>query len=198
MQNFNTRLTFALLMTIFLILAVVVGFYVYNFHDSGMSNKSGDWGTLGDYFGGILNPIISTITLFFVAKTYMTQRNELIETKKEMDKIDKARESSTNAQVSLAASYLKQIQISAKLTKIQLTSSKIDFCYKNITIFQGEINRVTISLNNNRAFYDLHGNQLYSDGEQKKYRDKMILNIQKEQEQITLLQKQMDIQSSGD
>lgn len=38
-------------------------FYVENFQDFNLSKNPADWGVLGDYFGGILNPIISLLTL---------------------------------------------------------------------------------------------------------------------------------------
>lgn len=38
-------------------------FYINDFHDLPRSSNPSDWGTFGDFFGGILNPIISLLTL---------------------------------------------------------------------------------------------------------------------------------------
>lgn len=38
-------------------------FYIKNFQNFDLSKSPADWGVLGDYFGGILNPIISLLTL---------------------------------------------------------------------------------------------------------------------------------------
>lgn len=59
------------------IIAVLAGtllfFYFVNFfgvhHQHLPSGDSGDWGTLGDFFGGILNPIVGIVGLVFLAKT---------------------------------------------------------------------------------------------------------------------------------
>ncbi len=38
-------------------------YYVNDFHELPRSSKPSDWGTFGDFFGGILNPILSLLTL---------------------------------------------------------------------------------------------------------------------------------------
>lgn len=51
--------------TLFVIVAIAapIFFYVKDFHSLQRSTNPADWGTFGDYFGGILNPIISLLTL---------------------------------------------------------------------------------------------------------------------------------------
>lgn len=59
-----------------------VGSYIYNFRGHSISDDPAQWGQVGDYFGGILNPIISLISL--IVLTYLSisvsriedQRNE--------------------------------------------------------------------------------------------------------------------------
>jgi large-conductance mechanosensitive channel len=60
---------------------VIVGFYFFNFHN-GFSKENGDWGTFGDYVGGILNPIIAAFAFYLIDKTYELQKRELEETRK--------------------------------------------------------------------------------------------------------------------
>ncbi|MHC6655524.1 hypothetical protein [Aeromonas salmonicida] len=83
--------------------------YIINFHDHSLSNDPANWGVLGDYFGGVINPILSFATLIFVAMTYITQKAELSKAKQSAERADELREISTNAQISLARSYVKQI-----------------------------------------------------------------------------------------
>src|SRR5690242_15725828 len=47
---------------IILILTVPLA-YIINFFSHPISDKSVDWGTFGDFVGGILNPIIGLLTL---------------------------------------------------------------------------------------------------------------------------------------
>jgi uncharacterized membrane protein len=51
-----------------LLLAYSVNFFGVH-HQHLPSGDSGDWGTLGDFFGGILNPIVGIVGLVFLAKT---------------------------------------------------------------------------------------------------------------------------------
>lgn len=51
------------LIIIAIIIATIPLFYVINFFSFPISKNSADWGTFGDFIGGILNPIISLLTL---------------------------------------------------------------------------------------------------------------------------------------
>jgi hypothetical protein len=46
-----------------LLVLLVVFFYICNFKNQDISDKSSDWGTFGDYIGGILNPLIGIMNL---------------------------------------------------------------------------------------------------------------------------------------
>lgn len=54
---------FGVLILVILAIAAPIYFYVKDFHSLQRSTNPADWGTFGDYFGGILNPIISLLTL---------------------------------------------------------------------------------------------------------------------------------------
>ncbi len=60
----NSRLLIKIVWTITtLIILTVVILFIFNFHKQQLSNSTEQWGQTGDYFGGILNPIISLINL---------------------------------------------------------------------------------------------------------------------------------------
>lgn len=61
-KNIRLLITLATIIAILLI-ASPIYFYVKDFHSLQRSTNPADWGTFGDYFGGILNPIISFLTL---------------------------------------------------------------------------------------------------------------------------------------
>lgn len=46
-----------------LLIAAPIYYYVKDFHDLSRSSDPAVWGTFGDFFGGVLNPIISLLTL---------------------------------------------------------------------------------------------------------------------------------------
>ncbi|HCE93285.1 MAG TPA: hypothetical protein DEV74_12410 [Acidovorax sp.] len=63
------------------LLGLVLGAYVLWFSSQGISTNPSDWGTLGDYFGGLMNPLISFATLLVAYAVWKLQRVELDETK---------------------------------------------------------------------------------------------------------------------
>jgi hypothetical protein len=55
---------FRWLMGVTVVLTIVpLVFYLYKFDSFTLSSDHADWGTFGDYFGGILNPLIAFLTL---------------------------------------------------------------------------------------------------------------------------------------
>ncbi len=55
--------------------------YVWNFHTQEISSDVSKWGALGDYFGGLLNPLFGFITLLVALRVLRLQRSELHDTK---------------------------------------------------------------------------------------------------------------------
>ncbi len=51
-------------------IAAPIGFYLWTFAGNELSSNPSNWGVLGDYFGGILNPIISLASLIVLG--YLT------------------------------------------------------------------------------------------------------------------------------
>lgn len=76
--------------------AGIILFIYWNhfFNDLGyeLSTAPGDWGAFGDYFGGILNPIVGMITLALVAITLKLTREALIQNEKALDQAKDALE----------------------------------------------------------------------------------------------------------
>lgn len=54
----------------------VVGSYVSWFRNRPIGDSS-DWGTFGDYLGGVLNPLLGFATLLLLIRTLQAQREEL-------------------------------------------------------------------------------------------------------------------------
>lgn len=65
-----------------LLAVVVIGVYILQFKGRPLSINTEDWGQFGDYFGGVLNPIVAGLALFLLAISVNLQRTELAETRK--------------------------------------------------------------------------------------------------------------------
>lgn len=70
-NSHNYYIYFAILAT-----AGCIGFYAFWFWNSQVSDNPGDWGQFGDYFGGILNPIIAIFAVHAAAKALHKQEQE--------------------------------------------------------------------------------------------------------------------------
>lgn len=67
----------AILVTVAIVFAILVGAYVYNFHGHEIAKNPEQWGQLGDYAGGILNPAIAFAALIAVFYAIYLQKLEL-------------------------------------------------------------------------------------------------------------------------
>lgn len=81
------------------IIAIVLILYFSNFHVS-VSTENGDWGTFGDFIGGILNPIIASFALYWLITSVNLQIQELKKTNDALAKTVETAEKQQN-QVSI-------------------------------------------------------------------------------------------------
>ncbi|MBF8675921.1 hypothetical protein IRZ53_15305 [Pseudomonas fulva] len=73
----------ALYISVLLLLAVW-GLYFGNFHGS-LSEVQGDWGTFGDFTGGVINPLLNFITIYLLITQYRTSREDMTREREEGD-----------------------------------------------------------------------------------------------------------------
>lgn len=177
-----------LLGTFLLAIVVVLIVYIVNFKDADISSNPADWGVLGDYIGGLLNPLISALTLFFVARTYINQREEIKRAQESANKADSLRQQATDAQVSLAESYLRQIEISNKSSVINMLNAKISAGHKAIEIYYQEISRVSESISSSgytsRRVLTMNGKTLLSTQSKELYISEVSALIAAENDKI--------------
>jgi uncharacterized membrane protein len=170
----ENRIVNIIIIAFILFTLVVIGSYAANFRNFPISNNPADWGVLGDYFGGVLNPLISFVTLFFLIKTYLSQKKEL-------------HQSEISAQ--------EQREISLKMALIQLLQTKISASYEIVAVYRQEMEGVTVAMNapgNGRAYIGIDGTRYFSDEEQKKYRLLMASKIQRELDNIDIYLRELD------
>lgn len=125
-RNIKTKIVITVL---FIIVSVVVSLYYFNFNShllkneiwknvfQNLSEDTGNWGTFGDYFGGILNPFIAALALYLIYETYKLQKTEL-EATRSLLKI------STDAQKHQIELAALTALLSSNLTKIGLLESE--------------------------------------------------------------------------
>ncbi len=75
--------TNGILIFVGLLVISVVGFYFLRFGGNPISNNPNDWGPFGDFFGGVLNPIIGGAGLLLLFST-IKQNEKALEQAKEM------------------------------------------------------------------------------------------------------------------
>lgn len=89
------------------------------YHSIPISVNSGDWGTLGDFIGGILNPIIAFSAFYWLTRSVRIQKEELGETRATLD--------------DTLAAQSAQIKISAYTALISSATSEVDVLNTRLT-----------------------------------------------------------------
>ncbi|QXE10506.1 MULTISPECIES: hypothetical protein [Pseudomonas] len=158
--------------------------YISNFHNHSLSSDPSDWGALGDYFGGLVNPLASTIALYFLIKAYLSQKEELSETKDALKESAEQNKISAEAQRELAELQKKQISLNEKSIKSQYYYSKIESKHKEISFLYEEIERCTTAKNSDRYTFDSSGNRLYTNPDIDNYRSKMYSKVSRTLKEI--------------
>lgn len=91
-----------------ILLGIVWAFYFRNF-TGGFSSSQGDWGTFGDFTGGVINPLLNFITIYLLITQYIQARDDSQQQRKD-DSI-KAFESSFFTFTSIALNEYKTLKI---------------------------------------------------------------------------------------
>lgn len=73
-----------------------LGLYVYKF-GVGFASKISDWGAVGDFFGGVLNPTFALLSLILIAYTLMQNKKALDQGALALEQSEKAIQQGTKA-----------------------------------------------------------------------------------------------------
>lgn len=179
-------LRFVLIVFFFLALA-----YITNFHSHAISADPGDWGSLGDFIGGVTNPLISTIALIYLAKAYYTQKIELAETRIALRDTAKHSEDSARAQIKLVESALQQEKLTKRNLELKLLATQLSLHQGKISFLHGELSNSTYNFNKFTSTIDMFSTKkeswLTSRREMDSYRFRLISLIDKEDVEIKIL-----------
>lgn len=99
-------------LVVFVIAILIVLVFALNFSKYPISDSVGDWGTFGDYVGGLLNPVVGLATVLLVIISITTQQKELRASLKEMKSANEAtaRMSFEQSMFAWLENYHSQIQ----------------------------------------------------------------------------------------
>ncbi len=135
-RNLEKKIEPIYIPTIVLVMIGTILIYLWKFHNAPISDQPADWGVLGDYFGGILNPIISFTALIYLIKAYSSQKQELAETKLAL------RETAEHNSI-ISNTQKEQRNLMEDTYKLQQASMIIEIHYKEINLLQDEIKRAS-------------------------------------------------------
>ncbi|TGU85688.1 putative phage abortive infection protein [Acinetobacter pittii] len=103
---------------IFLIIIAVVFFYLI-MKEVKVTDEAQNWGTVGDFFGGILNPIFALFAFYWLTYSVRLQIKELKETREELKKTAAAQEESARHQKSIADLEHENVLTQKKILELQ-------------------------------------------------------------------------------
>ena len=119
--------------------------YVNHF-DGGLSSEHQRWGTFGDYFGGILNPIVALSAFILLAISIRIQKEELSETRNVLEESNKAQEKQAT-----------QLLLTARVNAINAQISAID---SEIMTFREETTFILSQLLNSTSALAYNGERM--------------------------------------
>lgn len=108
---------------VFLILLTALIFYMI-FINLEVTVKAQSWGPVGDFFGGILNPIFALFAFYWLTYSVRLQIKELKETREELSKAAKAQEESAKHQEEIARLEAENVKTQGEILKLNKETLK--------------------------------------------------------------------------
>ena len=124
-----------LIVIVLIIITTVIGLYTYQFNSYSISNKPQDWGPFGDFFGGVVNPILAFCSFIALLYTIHIQQNELTLTRIELKRSVEAQKLTatfTEKQNEVANKQLHDFTIREKKNDVYQLIKSIDSKIKSI------------------------------------------------------------------
>ena len=155
-------ISFGIIVFVFLILC---GLYWYRFRNNlhlEWATDPADWGSFGDYIGGILNPFIALFAFYWLISSIKTQVKELTDSREQFEDVSNKQQKQISIQ-NFESLFFQLMQTKTQVTEIILNNSQIE--YRDMSI---ESNIVT----HNKNFFS-HANQI----EGRTFKDNLIHSI---------------------
>lgn len=149
------------------IIALVLIAYFSNFHVS-VSVDNGDWGTFGDFFGGILNPVIASFALYWLITSVNLQIQEL---KKTNEALEKTVETAEKQQNQASIQNFENLFFELLKTKSEVTNEISESYYNEDGGFDSIIQGKTAIKTHINSFKNQHNGKEWIDYYNKKLMD---------------------------
>lgn len=137
----HMKVTRILLAAVTVIVSVTFLLMFFRFFELEKYASPEAWGQLGDYFGGVLNPIVGACTLYWLLISVRIQRTELGETRDALQKTQLAAES--QARISLLSARIESINIRLGQLSSQITYRRQLLLFYVERVNGGDPNRQT-------------------------------------------------------
>lgn len=167
------------LAAIFLVPFSYIVWFVLDGQD--MSKDTSDWGTFGDFVGGILNPFIAFFAFYWLTKSIQIQKQELAETKEALKESSQAQK--------------EQAELTLRTLKVQALNSQLAHINTTILTEREYINQLLLQAKTHGLQYTV----ITKEAENKKLKDILPLLNQEltrlSEEQINLVNQIYNITS---
>lgn len=108
------------------VISLVLGFYTLNFYDHELSSSPEQWGQLGDYIGGVLNPILSFTTIVILIVTVGIQSKQLESSQEELALTREELQRTAEATARQANHFEKDAKLKEYLVLIDKLATRIN------------------------------------------------------------------------
>jgi hypothetical protein len=113
---------------VLVVVALVLAAFLLNFVKSPIASTSDKWGQLGDYFGGLLNPVVALAALYLLSLSIRIQRKELAATRQALD--EQARHANDSADLAALTSL-----VNAALAEAGMHRDHLRFLVQQISAY---------------------------------------------------------------
>ncbi|WP_041523586.1 hypothetical protein [Gilvimarinus agarilyticus] len=100
------------------ILTLATLFYIAKFWSYDISDSPEQWGQLGDYLGGLVNPVVGLITVILLVTSLRQNQVALAQSRAELEQARIAIEQATATQKATEESLVKQVEIAEQTRNI--------------------------------------------------------------------------------
>lgn len=108
----------------YILIFVVLGYLAIGTNQLSLSESLETWGTFGDFFGGILNPVFALFAFYWLTYSVRLQIEELKETREELGRATKAQEESAKHQEEIARLESKNVNTQIEILELNKDTLK--------------------------------------------------------------------------